>query len=421
MGTARVWVSRLNSRLARQSTIYALAGVVVSGLSAVSSAILARGLSTEEFGSYALAISLLTLSALFFEFGLFGPAARLVARANPATAREVFGGAFLLCLPIAVAFAIFIFVTSFFVDGWFDVDIGSALEVLTPLLVAYPLSALLIQIAQGFGRLEVSSVGLVLTGALTIAFLVLANVAFDGLTVLLALLARTLAFLISTLLMTWWLRPSFTRAREHIRVLIVETRQYGFNVYIGRVLSTGTYNMDVLMLGIWADASHVGFYALAGALSYIASLPAVGFASALFPRMSQGGPLLTKWPLMALALGLLSIAAMVIAAGPVIEIVFGSRYAEARDLAIVLTLAQAIRGVTAVYNNYMMATAMGVALRNSALVLTISNLIFNFSLIPSFGAMGAAWASVLALIVNYMARIYYYRRELRARELAPQG
>jgi O-antigen/teichoic acid export membrane protein len=420
MGTARAWILGLNSRLARQSTIYALAGVVVSGLSAVSSAILARGLSTEEFGSYALAISLLTLSALFFEFGLFGPAARLVARADPKGAREVFGGALLLCLPISASFAIFIFATSFFVDGWFDVDIGTALEVLTPLLVAYPLSALLIQIAQGFGRLEVSSGGQVLTGALTIVFLVVAILAFGGLTVMLALLARTLAFLIGTLLMVWWLKPAFAHAREHIRVLLVETRQYGLNIYVGRVLSIGTYNMDVLMLGIWASAPEVGFYALAGALAYIASLPTAGFASALFPRMSQGGRLEPKWPLTALALGALGVVGMLIFAGPVIDVVFGARYAEARDLAVVLAIAQAIRGVTAVYNNYMMATAMGVALRNSALVLTISNVVFNFSLIPSFGAMGAAWASVLALIVNYFARIYYYRREIRMREQALQ-
>ena len=136
------WLSGRNSHVARQSTIFASAGVVVSGLSAVSSAILARGLSTEQFGSYAFAISLLTFVALFFEFGLFVPAARLVAREEPQGAREVFGGALLLTIPIAAAFALFIFATSFFVDSWFHVDVSTPLEVLAPLFIAYPLSAL---------------------------------------------------------------------------------------------------------------------------------------------------------------------------------------------------------------------------------------------------------------------------------------
>ncbi len=45
--------------------------------------------------------------------------------------------------------------------------------------------------------------------------------------------------------------------------------------------------------------------------------------------------------------------------------------------------------------------------------IAISNLIFNFALIPPFGATGAAWASVLALLVNYVAYLIYYRRYVR--------
>ena len=49
-------------------------------------------------------------------------------------------------------------------------------------------------------------------------------------------------------------------------------------------------------------------------------------------------------------------------------------------------------------------------LRNAGLVLTGSNIVFNFALIPPFGAQGAAWASLLALGVNFLAHVFFYRR-----------
>ena len=52
-------------------------------------------------------------------------------------------------------------------------------------------------------------------------------------------------------------------------------------------------------------------------------------------------------------------------------------------------------------------------MRNRAFIFTGSNLIFNFALIPPFGAMGAAWASLLALMVNYFAYLWSYHRYVR--------
>jgi O-antigen/teichoic acid export membrane protein len=407
-----------NSRVLRQTSIFAGASVGVSALAAVSSAVLARGLSTSQFGSYSLATSLLTFSALFFEFGFFVPASRLAARSEGQSAREVVGASFLVCLPVALAFAGTVFAASFFVDDWFHVQAGHALRTLAPLFVVYPLTALSLQLAQGVGRLEISSAGSVLAQTLNIVLLVLTVLTRGDLTVLSALLARTLSYGISIAVMLLWFRPSIERARAHARTIVAETRNYGFDIYIGRVLSTGTYNMDVMMLGIWSDARHVGFYSLAGALAYTVGLPATGLAAALFPRMTRERKLETRWVLAAAALGALGVAAMWVAAEPVIRIVFGERYVEAKNLAVVLALAQAVRGVTAMYNSFLSAAALGTAMRNAAFVLTGSNIVFNFALIPPYGAIGAAWASVLALVANYFARIYYYRRESRAPAVA---
>jgi O-antigen/teichoic acid export membrane protein len=69
-----------------------------------------------------------------------------------------------------------------------------------------------------------------------------------------------------------------------------------------------------------------------------------------------------------------------------------------------------VRGVTGIYNTYLSARAYGRELRSANITLTASNVVLNLTLIPPFGAQGAAWASLVALIVNLAAHVYYYRR-----------
>jgi O-antigen/teichoic acid export membrane protein len=107
-----------------------------------------------------------------------------------------------------------------------------------------------------------------------------------------------------------------------------------------------------------------------------------------------------------------------VTAPPVVHAVFGSSYAAVAALAVPLALAQAVRGATSIYNSFLSAQARGRELRNAGLVLTISNLVLNFALIPPYGAMGAAWASLLALVANLVAHIVSYRRSVRELAMA---
>jgi O-antigen/teichoic acid export membrane protein len=97
-------------------------------------------------------------------------------------------------------------------------------------------------------------------------------------------------------------------------------------------------------------------------------------------------------------------------AEPVIRIFFSPRYEAAAALVLPLALAQLVRGTTGIFNTFLTAHGRGADLRNAGLVLTFSNVAFNFMLIPSFGASGAAWASLLALVANLVAHVVFYRR-----------
>ena len=404
---------RPRSRTLWQAAIFTISSGLVSLLSVVATALLARHLSTHAFGSYAFSLAFLQLAAIVFEFGLFASAARLVALEATLDKREVIGASLLLYLPVGAIFSLFVYASSFGVDAWFQTEAGTALRIAAPLAIAIPFAYVLQQLAQGAGRLHVASISALVMQVLLVAFLAV-FVGFGGeLTTGRGLVLRCAAALVAALAASLWLRPVFRQIRRSLAEILVHTRQYGFQVYVGRLLSIGTYNMDVLMIGVLANANSVGIYTLAGSVAAAAGLPVMGMSAALFARMANTPRIKPWWLYASIGIGALTTLTAWALADAFVSFAFSSRYGRAADLVLPLALAQAVRGVTTVYNTFLSAHGRGRELRNAGLVLTGSNIAFNFTLIPPFGAMGAAWASLFALIVNLIAHVVFYRQSLR--------
>jgi len=396
-----------------QAAAFAGANLLVAGLAVVSTAMLTRHLRTSDFGSYAFATSLFAFVALFFEFGLFLPAAREAAVASYRLRQEIVGAALVAYLPVGLAFSATIFGLSFWIDRWFHVDAGYALRIAAPAALVFPFLYVLQQLAQGVDRLHVASLAAVAAQLLFVALLALRLGLGATLTTPTALVLRSLAFLAASAGAALWLRPSFRAVAHWLRVFVRHSREWGFQQYLGRLLSIGTYNMDVLMLGIWTGSRPVGLYVLAGSLSYVSGLPVLGLATALFARMARDSRIARRWLVIAVAVGMACALGAWLLAEPIIRTFFSARYVGAASLVLPLALAQFVRGVTGIFNTFLSAHGRGVDLRNAGLVLTISNLAFNFALIPPFGARGAAWASLFALAANLVAHLVFYRRRQR--------
>jgi O-antigen/teichoic acid export membrane protein len=395
-----------------QASLFTSSNVAVSLLGVVTSAILARHLSTSTFGSYTFSISFLQFVAMVFEFGVFASAARLVTLASERDGRETVGAAILLYVPVGALYCLSVFGLSFGVNGWFHAEAGSALRVAAPIAIAMPATLLVQQLAQGTDRLHVASITTLILQLLLICLLVLLVRFDESFTLVAAVVVRCIAVLVSVIVALVWLRPLFSRAKYRITQIIQHTARYGFEVYLGRLLSIGTYNMDVLMIAALVNSRSVGFYSLAGSIAAAAGLPVIGMSTALFATMAKQSQIRSRWLVLASAMGVFSAALAWIFAKSFIGLVFSHRYAPAAHLVAPLALAQAVRGLTSVYNTFLFAHGRGRQLRNAGFALAASNLIFNFALIPPFGAIGAAWASFFALMINLGAHVLFYRRSL---------
>jgi len=119
------------------------------------------------------------------------------------------------------------------------------------------------------------------------------------------------------------------------------------------------------------------------------------------------------------ALGLLIGAAMVVVVPYVVPVLFGKAYARVIDILLVLALCPPIR---------FLSTSMGAALltddhmryRVWAMVwATVVAILLNAALIPNFGEMGAAWATVVAELVLLAGTWWGVRHFKRAKGVAP--
>jgi O-antigen/teichoic acid export membrane protein len=407
------------SRTLGQTALYTGTTTATSLLGGIAKTLLARLLTVSAFGVFSFATSFLQLAAMLFEFGLFAPASRLVARSEPRAARELLGAALVAFLPIGLAFTALVFGFSFLVDSIFRVHAGVALAISAPLAAVYPFSFVALQLTQGADRLHIYSVANVAGQVMLVATLLVLTTAGVGRNATVALVVRCGTLGLGWLMVIIWLRPAFTNVRKHVSLLVGHARDYGFQIYVGRVLSVGTYNMDVLMLAALTNARTVGLYTLAGAVAAVIGIPAQGLASALFPKMVNQREIDRRWLAASWAVGLAGVGAAALLASPFVGAVFSSSYSRATEYVVPLALAQAVRSVTGIYNSYLSAQALGRTLRNTGIVLTVSNLVLNLLLIPPYGAAGAAWASVLALLFNLAAHIIGYRRHLASAAPAP--
>jgi O-antigen/teichoic acid export membrane protein len=397
------------SRTFWQASIFASSNILVALLAVVSTAILARHLGANQFGNYSFAIASLVFIAMIFEFGLFAPAARLAAVAEPSRQRRIVGAAFLLYLPVGLAFCLTIVALSYRIDDWFPVNVGTALRIAAPVAFAIPFTQIAQQLSQGVDSLHIASITAVVMQVIFLGALVLAVLA-GGFGLTTAVILRCVAVATGAVAAAVWLRPALRSARDLVVELVHEARVWGFHLYIGRLLSIGTYNMDVLMLGGLAGSTPVGLYTLAGSVAAAAGLPVLGMTTALFAPLARADRIGSRPLTLSAALGLTTSLAAWLLAGPFIRVTFGEQYVSAAHLVLPLALAQAVRGVTGVYNTFLQAHGRGRELRNAGLILTGSNLALNVSLIPPFGASGAAWASLGALLANLIGHIVFYRR-----------
>ena len=375
------------------TTLLVLARVVGYGLSLVNSVLLARVLGVERLGTYAYAMGLTALFGLLPNMGISTVVTRTIAQ-DPGAGSGVMRAAVRAQAWLAVAVLIAVPAFAALLPGQ-PVPLGYVVLAATQLALG-TLSWPYLAVLGGRGRYDRAAIAeLVATLAGTVSFLV-AAVCHGGVATF--LWAQVLGAGCAVITTRWIASAFLPRGEEpalRLRRLLHQAIPFGA---ISAVQSFYT-RVDILLLGQMASTTALGLYSAAYKPINMVVYFGGTLAGPLFPLMAQtpqtSAPAAFRRTMR--GLGVVAPAMALICsglAGPVLRVFYGSAYAAAAPIMVLLAWSAAA--------NWLYAP-LGVALQargRERWWLTglgggfVVNLLGNLWAIPHWGAIGAATATL---------------------------
>lgn len=180
------------------------------------------------------------------------------------------------------------------------------------------------------------------------------------------------------------------------------------------------YNMDMVMLGFMRNEIEVGYYSAAYRILILTLIPSGIILSSFFPQLSIANGnknrtilLMRKYSAaMFIISGFISFTGIAFASN-IINAVFGKEFYQSVGLLQILMVNTLIVYINTTYGNPLLAWDKERPYTFAIATGAISNIILNFLLIPGYGALGAAIATVASEAVVLVGLAFFHYRSLQ--------
>jgi O-antigen/teichoic acid export membrane protein len=383
-------------------------GAMFAGLAV--SLIQARWMEPAEMGRFAFCITVVIITSLFFEFGVFSAGARVLALERDSEAqRQALGALVVMTLVISFAFSIFIAAAAVPIELFFNKDVRWLLMATAALAFFQPFQFFIEQVCQGLNQIRLLSVFNLLMSGLYLLLLIGFALAHK-LTAGVALGAYLAGIGLATVWAIARLRPSFHGMSRYARLTITEARAYGLNLYLARITGVVSARSDQLVIAYFLTGlAPLGIYAMVqkfgNPIAMMGRTLAVTRFRA-FANLSRIPRRIIKWNVGLLAAS--SLALIVI--GPfAIKLAF-PKYVAGTPLLLPFALMNFFVGLYQPYNCFLAAHGRGAEIRNVVFVVAIASVGGLVLSVPHFGLAGAAWTGAAAMALDYILHLYYYQK-----------
>jgi O-antigen/teichoic acid export membrane protein len=325
--------------------------------------------------------------------------------------RELVGALIAIGAIISLFAGAFLFGLSFFTQLLFKSDIGPALRFFSVLFGLTGLQGLVEAICRGENR--IGALSLFRIGAKTMnVVLILLFIVVKRYSFMVSLAVNLVSILAAVAILLATAKPLFSNVKASFRMIVADVRVYGWNAYIGNLSSTASAKTDSMLISAFVDTTSVGFYNLASLLTFPMTTFSRSLSTTMFKRFASQDRIPRAVIFVNLVWLVGSGIVLLLLRKFFVHLLFGKGYDPVIGLILPLVLSSILGGLAQPFNMFMGAKGMGAYLRNTALVMTGLNLPLNILFIHHWGAIGACYASVIALAVNFGVHLFYYRRTL---------
>ncbi len=194
---------------------------------------------------------------------------------------------------------------------------------------------------------------------------------------------------------------------------------YGWKAHASNVLTLVNYRADIFLLNLFVAPATVGLYVVAVQVAERLWMLSQAAGTVALPRLAQLrddelarqrlSGLMFRWILLATALGALIVAAIV---RPALRIVFGIDFVDAAAPLLLLLPGIVLGSGGRVLANDLAARGAPQLNLYAAMAVVPTNVLLNLALIPGYGASGAAAATSLAYLLDFVLKTWMYLRRV---------
>ena len=398
------------NKLARQTGVYSLVQVFSLGMGFLINVLLAKEMGVDQFGIYSFAVAVMGFVGVFFEFGFFSTAAKILADNQGGKEERSWLGAFLLLFVIVnLLMTGFIFLLSVIIDDVFPDKIGTLLTVVCVFSYVYTMPSFMELILKGNNKIYLLSGFNFLQRLLSLLLLFVLWLA-HWLEPMKIFYMLGFSYAASFFFIYALLRPKFNNVLVYTRRCFSYNIQYGWPLYWGRIADVGAYNLDKLLIPYFIDARTVGLYTLA--YSFAAPILTIPNALSASTFRTLAGKAFIPRGFIRNNFYMIGFSCfMVMLVGYVILVLYLPQgYDQAFYYLLVLIAAFAFQGSYGLYNTWLAVRGHVQLLRNFSWRIAVMDVVSNVFLIMWFGAYGGCMAALMEkFYYYYLVRNAYYR------------
>lgn len=410
----------------KKSGLYFLGGMIGNGFSLLLNLIIVRMIGAESYGRYTYVfavVSLLpTLGVLGLNRGLVYFIPPLIDGDQRRAVKSLIGFSFasVICASGLLAMAL-ILSGDFIAIHWLNKpELAVLLKVMAPISIILALVSIFNGAYVGLGEIKpfLISQNIVMPLLRLLALIVFGLLGYElgG-----VVTATYIGFIAGILFMV----ADFQRSGQTGRISL-EFRddykkiiQFSLPLLLASIIVTVNGKINTFMIGYYLSVKQVGIFNIAGRVAGLSVILLSTFGTMFSPlisslyhshemnKLSQLFKTTTKW----MVAGNLIMLALVLLFNVEIMRIFGLEFMAGSSVLVALTLAQVINAGTGPAGNINTMTGHSSYELIMAPAILLLNVLLNYSLIPTYGILGAAITSIVTIGIANIVRLFLVYRD----------
>ena len=397
------------SKVAKQTLFLFVAQIFGMVVGFVSNMLLAKQMGATNFGIYSLSLAIITFISIFFEFGYFSSASKMLANNHDINLeKKIFGTSIIIACVLSAFFIVFALVISFLLGKIFSDEIGRIIRISSFISWSFVIPFFMELILKGSNHIGYLAGFNIFSKILFVVFLSLLFI-FERLTPLNALLSFSLSYAVAFAIYAYMLQPNFGGFFEILRAINLENKRYGMHVYVGRVIDVSTYNIDRLLIGYFMGSKDVGFYGLANSMATPINSLSNAMSSTMFKTLANSNKIAFAVLKTNLAWVFLAFILANMLGNLIINFYLKEEYSDVSLLLLLMSIAVCFQAFYQPYNAWISGHGYGKELNNANIKMTIVTAASSVLLVPFMGAVGACISSLISNLYSLFlyVKIYY--------------